>query len=180
MKTSLKEIAEALNEVLGLKPAIPTEGIKKADLTTQIANAAKLVDPATDEKEFTPEVVTDLKELGFWPEGGDTAEEAPAEEAAPEKGKGKDKSKKEKDVLKEPKKAKKEKGPGVIATIVELIEKSGKKGITKEEILNELVKKFPDKAKDSMKNTINVQVPNRITKEKWPVEKTEAGKYFKK
>ena len=72
----------------------------------------------------------------------------------------------------------KKKGTGVIATIVSLIEKSGKKGITKDEILEQLVEAFPDREKVSMKNTINVQVPNRITKEKFPV-KVKDGYYSK-
>ncbi len=71
------------------------------------------------------------------------------------------------------------KGPGVIATIVSLIEKSGKKGISKDEIHAELVETFPDRTADSMKNTINVQVPTRISKEKFPVEKLENGNYRK-
>ncbi len=68
---------------------------------------------------------------------------------------------------------------GVIATIVNCIEKAGKKGISKEEILAVLVEAFPDRPADSMKNTINVQVPNRITKERWPVSVVTAGFYKK-
>lgn len=75
--------------------------------------------------------------------------------------------------------ASKGKKPGIINTIVETIEKSGKKGVTKDEILNALKETFPDRDEKSMKNTINVQVPNRITKEKFKVVKTEDGRYFK-
>jgi outer membrane biosynthesis protein TonB len=83
---------------------------------------------------------------------------------------------------KEEKSAKKsaEKGPGVIATIVSCVEKSGKKGITKEAILEVLSNTFPDKSPDSMKNTINVQVPARITKERFEVENLKDGAYRKK
>lgn len=70
------------------------------------------------------------------------------------------------------------KGKGVIATIVECIENAGKKGVTKEEILKTLVKEFPDREKTSMKKTIDVQVPNRITKERFEV-KTKDGVYSK-
>ena len=73
----------------------------------------------------------------------------------------------------------KPKGPGIIATIASLIEKSGSKGITKDEIHEKLTEAFPDRNKDSMKNTINVQVLNRITKEKFKVERLEEGKYRK-
>lgn len=80
---------------------------------------------------------------------------------------------------KEQKTAKKEKGPGVISIIANCIEKSGKKGITKDAILEVLKEEFPDRAEQSMKNTINVQVPNRISKEKFQVEKLEGGLYRK-
>ncbi|MFX1537626.1 MAG: hypothetical protein ACFFDI_25800 [Promethearchaeota archaeon] len=71
------------------------------------------------------------------------------------------------------------KGTGVIATIVEEIKNSGKEGISKEEILKVLAKKFPDRTKDSMRNTINVQVPARISKERFKVKKLENGNYRK-
>jgi hypothetical protein len=77
------------------------------------------------------------------------------------------------------KKEKKPKGPGVISTIVGCIEGAGKDGVTKDEILAELIKTFPDREEKSMKNTVNVQVPNRINKEKFPIEKLEDGKYRK-
>lgn len=77
----------------------------------------------------------------------------------------------------------KEKGepgkPGIIASIVEMVEKSGKKGVTKAEILDELIKRFPDRSEDSMRNTINVQVPARVNKEKFPVKKLEGDRYCK-
>jgi hypothetical protein len=67
-----------------------------------------------------------------------------------------------------PKKAKK---VGVIASILEFIEKAPAKGINNEQILAKLVKRFPDKAEDSMRNTIRAQVmggkrPVRMEKEK--------------
>ena len=71
------------------------------------------------------------------------------------------------------------KKPGVIISIVSLIEKSGKKGVTKDEIHEKLVELFPDRDEKSMRSTINVQVPNRITKEKFEVEKTKDGSYRK-
>ena len=61
-----------------------------------------------------------------------------------------------------------------------MLEGAGKKGITREEIHEELVKRFPDKTKKSMMNTIKVQVPSRINKERFEVEKLEGGKYRKK
>ena len=109
-------------------------------------------------------------------------EEEPEEEAPPTK---KAPTRKPAAASKKPAAAAKEKPaaaakkPGVIATIVALIEKSGKKGITKDELLEKLAVAFPDREEDSMKNTVNVQVPNRISKEKFPVGKTKTGRYFK-
>lgn len=71
------------------------------------------------------------------------------------------------------------KGKGVIVLIVKTIEDAGKKGVSKDEILEVLVKAFPNRERKSLKSTISVQVPNRITKEKFPVEKTKEGKYRK-
>ena len=71
------------------------------------------------------------------------------------------------------------KKPGIISTIVQLIEKAGKEGITKEAILAGLVKEFPEREAKSMKNTINVQVPARINKERFKVENLGNGLYRK-
>lgn len=73
-------------------------------------------------------------------------------------------------------KAKKKKGPGVIASIVEFI---SEKPVSKETILKKLTKRFPERNPDSMKKTINVQVPNRIKKEKnESLTKKDNGKWF--
>ena len=77
------------------------------------------------------------------------------------------------------KKAGKEGGPGIIQTIVSLVEKAGKKGVSKKEILEQLKEDFPDRNEQSMKNTINVQVPARINKEKFPVKKVGDDRYTK-
>lgn len=80
-------------------------------------------------------------------------------------------------------KVKKEKtpsGPGVIASIAEFIEKAGKKGIKKEDILSLLVERFPDRDEKSMKSTINVQIPGRMSKEKFEIGVKETGEFFKK
>ena len=74
---------------------------------------------------------------------------------------------------------KKEKKPGIISTIVDCVENSGKNGISKEEILKVLVELFPDKNEGSMKNTINVQIPSRISKERFSIKKMENGNYKK-
>lgn len=62
-------------------------------------------------------------------------------------------------------KAPKISGPGVIATIFTLVSNS-KKGISKQELIDELVKLFPDRNRDGMLKTIQVQLPSRMNKEK--------------
>lgn len=81
---------------------------------------------------------------------------------------------------KKPESAAKNGGPGIIASIVEfLTAATEEKPINKERILAKLVKRFPDRGPDSMKNTINIQVPNRIkTDKKLNVIKTENGYYI--
>lgn len=70
--------------------------------------------------------------------------------------------------------------PGVIATIASTIQAAGKKGITKDDILKTLVKKFPDRNKDSMQVTINAQLPTRIASQGFEVGRNDQGAYFKK
>lgn len=90
------------------------------------------------------------------------AAEKPKEQKAP-------KEKKEKKVkfAKEPKLGKEEKGPGVIASILEFIKEEGP--ITKAAILEKLAERFPERAIDQMKKTVAVQLggtPCRMEKER--------------
>jgi hypothetical protein len=78
-----------------------------------------------------------------------------------------------------PKKAGEPGKPGIIATIVKAIEKSGKKGISKKELLEVLTEEFPDRNIDSMSATISVQCPTRINKEKFPLVKVGEDRYAK-
>jgi len=58
-------------------------------------------------------------------------------------------------------------GPGIIGSIVEFVKKATpEKPITKKEIVAKLAKRFPEKDPEGMEKTVNVQVPNRIKKEK--------------
>ena len=73
----------------------------------------------------------------------------------------------------------KPKVPGVIESIFLAIEKSGEKGISKAQILAHLVQKFPDREKEGMEKTINVQLPKRMSKEREvKIEKTEKGNFI--
>jgi hypothetical protein len=72
------------------------------------------------------------------------------------------------------------KGPGVIATLLDDLRKATKdKPLTKEALLERLTKKFPDREPDSMKKTINCQVPGRIAKEQGvKVHRNEEGGFW--
>lgn len=72
--------------------------------------------------------------------------------------------------------------PGVIGTIVELLKAASKAApISKSQMLVALKKRFKDRDEESMKMTINAQVPNRIKKEKQlNVVREGAGYYIAK
>lgn len=82
---------------------------------------------------------------------------------------------------KKPEKAKGKSGKGIIATIVSLLEKATKKQpITKAEIIDVLKKEFPDRDVRGMTRTVHVQVPGRISRERFKLGVTEDGKGFYK
>jgi hypothetical protein len=191
-RTDLINAAEDLNELLGLDPAIDTS-MKVADLKEAVKDGGMLLQTQDSPKPATIEV---LKELPWGDELdddvrdaflhfgilGSNAEEEPEE--VPEETEPEEAEEVEAVVEEEPEevpeeKPKKSRKPGVIATIVSLIEEAGEEGITKDAILEALVAKFPERASIPMKNTINVQVPGRITKERFPVEKLDDGRYRK-
>jgi hypothetical protein len=77
----------------------------------------------------------------------------------------------------------KPKGPGVIASVLEfLTEASAKAPVTKEDLVNRLAKRFPDRPKESMAKTVNVQVPGRLSREQGVnvVKAEDGGFYIKK
>jgi len=74
----------------------------------------------------------------------------------------------------------KQKNPGVISTIVSCVADSDKKGVSKDEIHKLLVKQFPDRDEKSMRRTIDTQIPYRVNKEKFELEKLDNGNYRKK
>lgn len=69
--------------------------------------------------------------------------------------------------------------PGVISSILDILKKSPK-GVTKDEILAELVILFPERPKDGMFKTIGVQLPSRLSKEKGVNIVRDNGKFFLK
>jgi hypothetical protein len=69
------------------------------------------------------------------------------------------------------------KGPGVIGSLVEwLSAASAAKPLTKAEMLEKLTARFKDREAETMKSTINAQIPTRIAKEQGvKVQKNENG-----
>lgn len=75
------------------------------------------------------------------------------------------------------KKAPAKKGPGVIASILDIIKNRGP--ITKDGILKRLVKIFPNRPAEHMKATVGCQVPGRLNREKnAKIKKNDKGEYF--
>jgi hypothetical protein len=69
----------------------------------------------------------------------------------------------------------KTRGAGVVATIIECLKK---KPCTKEQILNHLIKKFPDRG-EKMRSTVNTYVPFRLNfDKKLNVQTDKDGKFF--
>lgn len=90
---------------------------------------------------------------------------------APEPPKGANKKKKPAPKPKTPK------GPGVIKSIIEFLKKANsKRPLSKDALLEKLEDRFPERTPDAMRTTINIQVPNRLKKEKeLDVRKNEKG-----
>lgn len=167
----LEEVAENLNKTLGLKPPIDIK-LDDDDLVEAIReqSAEVGVDPKngkvsdkvikSDRKALAPETWTFLEENGM-------LDHLPKEEApAPKKNDKKSEPKKEAPAKKRGS-ATPGKGPGVLAAIQEIVTAAtAKEPAKKDAILAELVKRFPDRDEKSMKNTINVQLPARMAKEK--------------
>jgi hypothetical protein len=58
-------------------------------------------------------------------------------------------------------------GPGVIASILEFLLKATEdRPITKQRLVEKLVKRFPQRDPEGMSKTVSVQIPNRIKREK--------------
>ena len=71
---------------------------------------------------------------------------------------------------------------GVISTIFEFVQtiKAEKNAVTKEQILDHLCGKFPDRERDRMKKTVSVQVPSRLNNEKFKDKDVEIKSNKKK
>ncbi len=168
-KVALVSAIKDINKVLGeeIEPPLKEVGTVQV-LTEELKSVVELVQPEDEIEKVTRILLEELFSLN-----GEQEEEKEEEEKEEEEEKKPAKKNKTSST------EKKAKTPGVIATIVSLIEKAPKKGISKEEILENLEKVFPDREGVSMKKTIQVQVPSRISKERFEVEKLKNGNYKK-
>lgn len=143
------------------------------------AKLNKLDEMVDEDADFEPEVaklagdiMAELKEGGevelAESNGAPAATKGKGKAAA--KGKGKEEAPAGKKAAKKGKadgKKKEDKGPGVIASIVEFLKAaSSKSPLTKDQLADKLAKRFPDRERESMLRTINVQVPNRLKTDK--------------
>lgn len=189
-RSELKKFAEELNQVLGLQPPINLDA-KTSELLEILREAALLVDLKHDDltdatRNFVAAqiIATDPEEIKEQEVDveleGEVTDRVIDDEALK---KGKDLYHRRKDQKAIPRAPRKEtnacKKIGIVATIIELLKEAGDKGITKREILNKLVMKFPDREPDSMHNTVNCQVPYRLIKNKGlNVWRGEEGRYY--
>lgn len=183
VELTCKDVAEQLNKVLGLQDEdVIDTTLEDDDMKTDILKAASLIgmDPKSDKynQKLADKDKADLgDDVWAWLETNEMLGHIPKPEPEPEKSEGKGKGKaagKEKPAKTDkPESGKKKgsatpgKGPGVIAAIFDILKATSKsKPVTKEDILKQLGEKFPDRELDSMKATINVQIPSRMSKEK--------------
>lgn len=160
------------------EPATPVKKSKVAPATVveKKSKKAPVVEEDDEDEDEDDEPVVPAKKSKKAPIVDEDEDED--EDEAPVK-----KSKKGKETpAKKEKKSKEEifKGPGIIKTIQTLLEGSGKKGMSIDEIHKALIVAFPDRDAKSMLNTVRVQVPGRISKEKFELEKLSSGNYRKK
>lgn len=178
LKAAYEELIEVMDLTENKKPIQIPEDADEDYLTEKIKKAMGYIDPKTDK--FSKKTVAVLEELAEPEDKQEPAPERSSKKAADESAdKEKEQESASKKKGKKPEKAGEPGKPGIIATIAKLIEDSGKKGVTKDEILETLKEEFPDRNEQSMKNTINVQVPARINKEKFALKKLEGNRYAK-
>lgn len=194
--TSIKQ--DKLKELL-LEAAENLVVEDEEDVSEATVKALKSIDakiPWLEDEDKDVEEIEDIEGMEDEDDDEDDQDDDEVEEikteSVPEKSaKKKEKSKKadkptkeektDKPKGKKPEKAKGKSGKGIIATIVSLLEKATKKQpITKAEIIDVLKKEFPDRDVRGMTRTVHVQVPGRISREKFKLGVTEDGKGFYK
>lgn len=139
----IEGLVKEMNDVMDLEPVIE---FGAPDTLDRIRAEAKDLRPpdfdSTSPKCFTVHARATFKKLGIALPGEKAA--AKAAKAKAPKGTGLPRV-------------------GVLSTIQELLTK---KFHTKDELVAALVAKFPDRAEDGLRTTVNCQIPNRMAKEK--------------
>jgi len=158
-KSSLNKVAKELNKMMKLTTPIE-DGLDTSTLQAEIVEICEDIrDGEFTKDQFSENAVLIFEKLGIkitWAEKEKPASEKPV-------------------VKKEDKPAKKKNsGPGVITSIMNLVIEKGP--ITEDAIVKSLAKIFPDRNPDAMRKTVRVQLPKRMNKEKGTnISKTEKG-----
>lgn len=115
----------------------------------------------------------------------DSGDEVPTEKK--EKAAKGEKKEKAAKAPKEPKPPKEPKGPGIIDTILEVVQGgSATNPVTKADVMKKLEERFKDRKADAMIKTVNIQLPSRLNKTKAEggrsagIKKNEKGYYIPK
>lgn len=185
LKEAYEEVIEVMNLTETVKgKKVPVSVPKDADedyLKDKLVIAVGMIEPGDKFTEETQAVLDEFAEPAaeeVKPVRG--AKAGKATKAAKEEVAEGDAPVEKKPKGKKPEKAGEPGKPGIIATIRTLLKESGPKGLSKEQIVEELLEAFPGRDATSLKNTCNVQIPSRINKEcDFKIEKLENGNYRK-
>ena len=159
-REQLLALGAELNTLLFEGSEVEYEDMDDEALEAQIRQDCTEIDPADKFSDEAKAIIAELDIDIAWA----APKKAAGKAAAPAKAEKAAKAEKPAAAKKTgPKKAGGEGKPGVIATIISLLQKGP---ITKADILAELVKTFPDREEKAMKSTINIQVPGRLIKDK--------------
>lgn len=181
MKVDRSKLVKVFAEI-----GIPTA--KRWDLEKLQEKAAKLESLKEDDNEIEDEDLKTLyddivsaasqgKDIEVVDDEGEEEEEEAPKAAKGKKGAASANGKPAKG--KAPPKKASEKGPGVIDSIMERLQKATpKKPATKEDVLSFLEERFPDRESEGMRRTIDIQVPNRLRADKGVFVQKNANGYW--
>lgn len=166
-RKAMEIVAKEMNEVMCLEPGINLQADDEV-LKEQFHTAAGYINSDDNFSEYAYKV--------FAAYGLEQPQETKqAKKKKSDKPAGKEKAAKKEKPVKEAK----QKGPGVINTIAAFVREvyeSDDKVINPLPLLAHLIETFPDRPKLSLMNTINTQIPGKLTKDRGFVfEKVENG-----
>ena len=160
------EIVEELNgeiDVVAEGPTILNDPVDEAEADEEEAE----VEEEDEAKEEEAEAEADEEEDEAEAEVEDETEPVQPKKKAKSKGKGKGKKRGPQ-------------GTGVIASIMEFLKGASEKNpLDNATLLKKLCERFPDRAPDSMKGTINAQGPKRVREERsLVIESNDKGRWI--